>query len=145
MQPQKERSEFASWKINLSHYSLINKHGDEIFVEPRLLKLLSLLSTNANKVVKRRELVDQVWENVVVTDESLSKAIFDLRKFLHETFEDAPQILTIRKVGYKLESKIPATPSQNYRFLRLTAKLFIYFLIAALMFVLIVRAVRYEN
>ena len=145
MQPLKEHSEFASWMINLNHYSLINKQGDEIFVEPRLLKLLNLLSTNANKVVKRNELVDHVWENVVVTEESLSKDFFDLRKFLNEKFEDAPQIVTIRKVGYKLESKVKTTPSRNYRFLRLTAKVVIYFLIAALAFSLIVRAIKYEN
>lgn len=140
--PQKARSPFASWKINMEHYSLVNKDGSEIFVEPRLLKLLNLLTIHANQVVKRNELIEQVWENVVVTEESLSKAIFDLRKFLNETFDDAPQILTIRKVGYKLES-IPAT--RSHRLLRLAAKLVMYILIAAVMFVLIVRAVRYEN
>jgi len=145
MKPLKRLSEFGKWKINLNHYSLVNVKEEEIFVEPRLLKLLHFLSTNANKVIKRNELVDHVWEDVVVTDESLSKAIFDLRKFLIENFKDAPQIKTIRKVGYKLESTLQTASSQNYRFLRLAAKVLIYICITVLVFVIIVRAIRYEN
>jgi DNA-binding winged helix-turn-helix (wHTH) protein len=143
MQPLKEFSEFGKWKINLDHYSLINKHGDEIFVEPRLLKLLNLLSANANKVVKRNDLVSYVWEDVVVTEESLSKAISDLRKFMNEKFKDAPRIVTIRKVGYKLELTAQTAPLQNYRFLRLAAKALIYVFISFLVFVILVRAIRY--
>jgi len=145
MQPLKEFSEFGKWKINLNHYSLINKQGAEIFVEPRLLKLLSFLSTNENKVVKRNDLVNHVWADVVVTEESLSKAIFDLRKFLNENFKDAPQIVTIRKVGYKLESTVQITPSQNYRVLRLASIVLISICITVLVFSIIVRAIRYEN
>ena len=145
MQPLRELSEFSKWKINLDHYSLENEKGEEIFVEPRLLKLLSFLYANANKVIKRNELVDHVWKDVVVTEESLSKAIFDLRKFLVENFKSVPQILTIRKVGYKLELKGHTTPTHNYRFIRLTVKVLVYALVLVSIFSILVRAIRYEN
>lgn len=136
--------EFDKWKINLDHYSLENDKGDELFVEPRLLKLYYFLHANANKVIKRDELVERVWEDVVVTEESLSKAVFDLRKFLAENFKDAPSIITIRKVGYKLELKA-TTPANNYRILRLAGKVFASIIILAFLFIIIVRAIRYEN
>ena len=145
MKPLKRLSEFGKWKINLNHYSLVNVKEEEIFVEPRLLKLLHFLSTNANKVIKRNELVDHVWEDVVVTDESLSKAIFDLRKFLIENFKDAPQIKTIRKVGYKLELEGQTVPLHHYRFLRQTVKVVVYILALGLLLSIVVRAIRYEN
>ena len=145
MKPLKGLSEFGDWKINLNHYSLVNGEEEEIFVEPRLLKLLHCLSTNANKVIKRTELVDHVWGDVIVTDESLSKAIFDLRKLLIENFKDAPQIKTIRKVGYKLELQLQTVPLHNYRFLRLTAKILVYIFAFGLLFSIVVRAIRYEN
>jgi DNA-binding winged helix-turn-helix (wHTH) protein len=145
MEPVKRLSEFRKWKINLNHYCLENEKREEIFVEPRLLKLLNFLFANANKVVKRNELVDHVWGDVVVTEESLSKAIFDLRKFLLANFKDAPHIMTIRKVGYKLELKTQTTPTQNYRILRLIVKVVVSILILALTFVIVVRAIRYEN
>ena len=129
----------------MNHYSLENEKGEEIFVEPRLLRLLNFLYANANKVVKRNELVDYVWDGVVVTEESLSKAVFDLRKFLVGNFQSAPQIVTIRKVGYKLELKAQTAPTNKYRVLSLTAKVFVYILIAVSMFIILVRAIRYEN
>jgi transcriptional activator of cad operon len=145
MKPLKGLSEFGKWKVNLDHYSLVNIKGEEIFVEPRLLKLLHCLSTNANKVIKRNELVDHVWGDIVVTDESLSKAIFDLRKFLIENFKDVPEIKTIRKVGYKLELARKTVPLHHYRFLRLTVKVLVYILALGLLLSIVVRAVRYEN
>ena len=33
----------------------------------------------------------------------MSKAAFDLRKFLEDNFKNPPSIVTIRKVGYRLE------------------------------------------
>src|SRR5690349_6945594 len=114
MQPVKALSEFRKWKINLNHYSLENEKGEEMFVEPRLLKLLDFLYSNANKVVKRNDLVDHVWEDVIVTEESLSKAVFDLRRFLNGNFKDAPHIVTIRKVGYKLELKAQPASTRKY-------------------------------
>jgi len=94
--------EFENWQINLDLYCLQDDLGNEIFVQPRLLKLLSVLSENLNRVVSRNELINLVWDDVVVGEESLSKAAFDLRKFLDENFKDPPRIITIRKVGYKL-------------------------------------------
>ena len=145
MQPLKQLSDFGKWKINMNHYNLENEKGEEIFVEPRLLKLLNLLYANANKVITRDELVDHVWEGVVVTEESLSTAVFDLRKFLVGNFKSAPQIVTIRKVGYKLELKAQTAPTHRYRIVRMTAKVLVYILIAVSMFIILVRAIRYEN
>jgi DNA-binding winged helix-turn-helix (wHTH) protein len=81
---------------------------------------------------------------VVVTDESLSKAIFDLRKFLLGNFTGVPHIVTIRKVGYKLELK-ETTPTHNHRIVRSIAKVFVYILALIALFIIIVRAIRYEN
>jgi DNA-binding winged helix-turn-helix (wHTH) protein len=139
-------SDFSEWSINLDHYSLEHKDREEIFIEPRLLKLLNFLYANANKVVKRAELMDLVWEDVVVTEESLTKAIFDLRKFLQENFNAPPQIVTIRKVGYKLVLQQPSTPVKTrYRVLRLVGKALVYIVLFAVVFSILVRAIRYEN
>jgi DNA-binding winged helix-turn-helix (wHTH) protein len=140
-----KRTDFSHWAINLDHYSLKNENEEEIFVEPRLLKLLNFLHTNANKVVKRNEIVDHVWGDVIVAEESLSKAIFDLRKFLNDNFSDTPQILTIRKVGYKLELKEKVPPTPRYRVLLLTLKVLGSIFILAFLLSLIIRAIRYEN
>ena len=146
MERAKVLSGFSEWSINLDHYSLENKDHEEIFVEPRLLRLLNFLCANANKVVKRAELMDLVWGDVVATEESLTKAVFDLRKFLQENFEVAPQIVTIRKVGYKLVlQQTSSLPVRKYRVLRWVGKALAYIVAFAVVFSIVVRAIRYEN
>lgn len=146
MERVKALSDFNEWRINLDHFSLENKDHEEIFVEPRLLRLLNFLCANANKVVKRAELMDLVWEDVVVTKESLTKAVFDLRKFLQENFEAAPQIVTIRKVGYKLVLQSKSSPvATKYRVLRLVGKVLVYLAAFAVAFTILVRAIRYDQ
>lgn len=142
MQRGKELPEFSKWRINMNHYSLENEDKEELFIEPRLLKLLHFLSANANKVITRTELIDLVWKDVVVTEESLSKAVFDLRKFLLENFKNAPQIVTIRKVGYKLVLQAPS-PTHKYRILRRAGRVLAYTLGFLLLLAILVRAIRY--
>ncbi len=100
---KKELSDFVDWKINLKLFCLQDQGGNEIYVQPRLLKLLAVLLDNANRVVRKEELIELAWNDVVVGEESLSKAAFDLRKFLKDNFQNAPEIITIRKVGYRLQ------------------------------------------
>jgi transcriptional activator of cad operon len=144
MPPLKTKAEFGKWNINLDHYSMVSG-SKEIFVEPRLLKLLHFLHIHSNKLVKRNELIDHVWGDVVVTEESLSKAVFDLRKFLTENFKDPPRITTVRKVGYRLELEEKTVVTNRYRALHLVAKAIGYVFIFAVLLSLIVRAMRYEN
>lgn len=140
-----ERSEFSKWKINLDHYCLENENKEELFIEPRLLKLLDVLKANAGKVVKRGDLIELVWKDVIVTEESLSKAVFDLRKFLAENFKDSPQIVTIRKVGYKLVLQASSPRRDKYRILRLGGKVLVYMIGFLVLLGILIRAIRYEN
>lgn len=51
-------------------------------LEPRLMKLLCQLTENAGKVVSRDHLIEKLWPRVVVNENSLTRAISDLRKAL---------------------------------------------------------------
>ena len=132
--------DYTGWKTDLHHSSLTNLKGQEIFVEPRLLKLWDYLCANPNKVITRNELIEHVWKDVIVSEESLSKAIFDLRKFLAGHFIHVPEIMTIRKVGYKLVVVRP-----KHRLLRIAVKTLVAIFAFAVTFIILVRALRYEN
>ena len=76
---------FEEYHVHLDHFSM--KNGtDEIFMEPRLMKLLEVLVRNSNDVVKKEEILASAWADVVVNDESIPRAISDLRKALGEHF-----------------------------------------------------------
>lgn len=72
-------------------------------IEPRLMHLLCYLAANPDRVLSRDELVQELWPRVIVNENSLTRAMSELRK--HLTLSDNPgnaYIETIPKKGYRL-------------------------------------------
>ena len=63
---------------------------------------MSLLMERAGRIVTRERLLDEVWGIGWGDTKSLDQHIRRLRRKL-ESNDDAPQIVTIRGVGYRLE------------------------------------------
>lgn len=92
----------GKWRISAEYGILSSPKGINLLLQPRLSKLMYLLSLNANEIVSRDYLVKNIWENIIVNDDSLTRAIADLRKLLLKNFGEALVIDTIPKRGYKL-------------------------------------------
>ena len=101
-QNPKQHIETGGWKICKEYGVLASPEGKSVVLEPRLSKLLYLLTSNVNEIVSRQYLINNIWAETIVNEESLTRAIADLRKVLLKNFESAPKIETIRKRGYKL-------------------------------------------
>ena len=134
---------YRDWTINLAHFSLQHKKAGELFAEPRLMRLLAFLQSHEGRVVERNEIVRQVWGEVIVSDESLSKAVFDLRKFLDSTFMDAPRIVTIRSVGYQLVVAENGSRNNSQQIFRTLGRVTAYAAIGFVVLILLIRAIRY--
>lgn len=67
------------------------------------MQVLVVLSGNAGQVVSRRELLDTVWPNQLVRDDTLSRCISQIRKVLGPN-----SIETVPKIGYRLTLPIEA-------------------------------------
>jgi DNA-binding winged helix-turn-helix (wHTH) protein/Tol biopolymer transport system component len=65
-------------------------------------KLLQLLCQSYPEAVSRQRIMEILWPESVVTDESVSRAIADLRKSLGDSSKEALYIKTISKQGYVL-------------------------------------------
>ncbi|MBN2170810.1 MAG: PD40 domain-containing protein [Candidatus Krumholzibacteriota bacterium] len=84
----------------------ISGGGRTVQVEPRLVDVLVRLAERPGEVVGRRELLDAVWSDTVVGEESLTRAIFELRQIFGDD-PRAPRIIeTIRKRGYRLVAPV---------------------------------------
>jgi DNA-binding winged helix-turn-helix (wHTH) protein len=85
--------------------------GDqEIDLPPKAFRVLTHLALNAGRLVPKEELLNAVWANVAVTDESLVQSIRQLRQKLGD--EAHRVIKTVPRRGYLLEVA-PAEPSQS--------------------------------
>ena len=119
---------------------LFNSNGDEIYLEERLVKLLSLLGENLNELVTRKMLIEQIWNDTIVNEESLTKAISDLKKVLKTHFDNPPQIKTIPKRGYKMIISTPVTKRSSWI---TSLKYVVYSLLVFTLIVLVIRGLNY--
>ncbi|MDP2380339.1 MAG: winged helix-turn-helix domain-containing protein, partial [Pseudohongiella sp.] len=81
-------------------------------IEPRLMHLLCLLASAGGRVISREQLMNALWPKVVVNENSLTRAVSDLRKALvHPDFPAADStrcalIETLSKKGYRLNAQV---------------------------------------
>jgi Tol biopolymer transport system component/DNA-binding winged helix-turn-helix (wHTH) protein len=75
-------------------------------VEPKIVELLACLASKPGGVLTRNELLDRVWQDVVVNEEVLTRAVSELRRILHDDPQNPRYIETIRKRGYRLVSEV---------------------------------------
>ncbi|ELB1500947.1 winged helix-turn-helix domain-containing protein [Vibrio alginolyticus] len=69
-------------------------------------RLLFKLLKDSGKVLKRKELIDFVWNNYFVDDTSLNQSISILRRALNDSIKMPLHIKTVPKVGYKFISEV---------------------------------------
>ncbi len=80
---------------------LLLRDGREILLIPRYIDLLLLLVSRRNEAVHRREILDVVWDDVVVSDGALSQAVRILRRTLGDDPRHPVFIRTVPRHGYR--------------------------------------------
>lgn len=89
--------------------------GHNRALEPRLMRLLCLLAASADAVVDREVIINTLWPRVVVNENSLTRAVSDLRRTLTPAGADRSTLIrTIPKRGYHL-TQAPAFVSTAAR------------------------------
>jgi len=79
---------------------LLVRGNDEIRLRPRSFDVLCYLVRNAGRLVGKQELMDAVWADVAVTDDSLVQCLVEIRR---ELGEDEDRLKTVRGRGYLLD------------------------------------------
>src|SRR5687768_168534 len=79
----------------------LRRDGHRIELRPKCFHLLLYLLQNGGKLVSREVLLGQIWSDVVVGQETLSRTITEIRQALGDP-TDAPQYIeTVPRHGYK--------------------------------------------
>lgn len=80
----------------------------EISLQPKIMEVLCELVRHQGEVLSRAELIDLVWGVEFGGDESLTRAISQLRKAFGDTKEEPRYVETIPKRGYRLLAPVEA-------------------------------------
>lgn len=92
---------FEDWRAYPSRDVLLGPRG-EVHIEPKVMQLLEYLAREPGKVFERDELLEAIWDGRAITDEPLSRCVFQLRRALGDSARNPRYIETIPKRGFRL-------------------------------------------
>jgi len=103
---------FAGFTLDLRRSSLRSGNA-EIELRPKSFLLLRYLVENSGRLVSRDELMKALWPDVIVTDESVTRCVSDVRRALGDSAQRI--IKTLSKRGYVLTASVfePEAPSPS--------------------------------
>ncbi|MGA7456412.1 MAG: winged helix-turn-helix domain-containing protein [Methyloceanibacter sp.] len=91
--------------IDLVADELRSNSGEHVDLRPRSYAVLRLLAENAGRLVTKDEIITKVWDDVAVTEDSLTQCIADIRRAVGD--DERRVLRTVPRKGYIL------VPSQS--------------------------------
>jgi DNA-binding winged helix-turn-helix (wHTH) protein/Tol biopolymer transport system component len=96
---------FGEFEVREGEFCLIR--GEEtIPVEPKAFRVLLYLLRNPHRLVTKDELLDAVWQETSVSENSLTRAVALLRRLLGDDTREPRYITTVPTVGYRLRCEV---------------------------------------
>ncbi|WP_192254291.1 winged helix-turn-helix domain-containing tetratricopeptide repeat protein [Mesorhizobium silamurunense] len=94
--------EFSGHRLDL-HRGRLQRGGHDVDLRAKSLSLLVYLLENAGRVIGKDELVNAVWPNIAVSDDSLTQCMKDIRKALGTEADGL--IRTVLRRGYVIDEE----------------------------------------
>jgi DNA-binding winged helix-turn-helix (wHTH) protein/Tol biopolymer transport system component len=91
---------FADIEIRERELSVV-RNGESFGVEPKAFRVLLVLLNNPHKAITKDELLNAVWHETSVSENSLTRSIALLRRVLGDDPFDPRYIATLPTVGYR--------------------------------------------
>src|SRR6266478_8144941 len=96
---------FSDVEVREHEFALL-KAGKVLAVEPKAFRVLLLLLRHPQKLISKEELLNSVWGDTAVTEGSLTRCIWLLRRLLGDDVNEPRFIETVATVGYRFVCKV---------------------------------------
>ena len=103
---------FSDVEVREREFALL-KAGTVLAVEPKAFRVLLLLLHNPQRLLSKEELLNSVWGDTAVTEGSLTRCIWLLRRLLGDDVNEPRFIETVATVGYRLVCKVEVSESTS--------------------------------
>src|ERR1700688_3472767 len=91
---------FADVEVREREFCIV-KAGEVLPVEPKAFRVLVFLLRNPHRLITKDELLDAVWNDCSVSENSLTRSIALLRRLLGDDTREPRYIATVPTVGYR--------------------------------------------
>jgi DNA-binding winged helix-turn-helix (wHTH) protein/TolB-like protein len=99
---------FGSFVLDLERGALLAAEGKEIPLRPKSFTLLQLLVKNAGRLLSQEAIMEALWPNIFVTENSVTQCIHEIRGVLGS--EAYQTLRTFPRRGYLFTSDVMAVP-----------------------------------
>ncbi|MGA3089587.1 MAG: winged helix-turn-helix domain-containing protein [Terriglobales bacterium] len=103
--PAKTKLRIGDWCVDRSS-GQVSRDGKTVRLEERSMRLLLCLAEHAGGVVSVEELLNQVWPEVTVTQDSVYQAVTTLRRVLGDDPKQPAYIATVPRLGYRMVARV---------------------------------------
>jgi TolB-like protein/tetratricopeptide (TPR) repeat protein len=97
---QQKLIRFNGFTLDVARGRLLHRQR-EVKLRPKSFELLRHLAENAGRLILKQDLIDAVWPNVFVTEDSLTRCISEVRSALSDSHHRI--IKTVQRRGYVFE------------------------------------------
>ena len=100
---------FSGFQLDRQRVELRGPDGEVIKLRPKTFDMLLLFAANAGRALSKQELMEAVWPNVHVGEDSLFQCIRELRTALGDDRRELIKLVSGR--GYLLDVEVISEPS----------------------------------
>jgi DNA-binding winged helix-turn-helix (wHTH) protein/tetratricopeptide (TPR) repeat protein len=114
--------EFAGRRVDVARREL-TRAGKAVPMFPRCFDALLLLIERRGELLEKDFLLEALWPNVIVDENSLAKVISEVRRALGEGPKDQGCIVTVPRRGYRFNANVVELQNQTASPARATAEI----------------------
>jgi DNA-binding winged helix-turn-helix (wHTH) protein/Flp pilus assembly protein TadD/TolB-like protein len=114
---------FAGFELDRQRAELRGPDGASIKVRPKTLAVIEELAANAGRVLSKQELMQAIWPNIHVGEDSLFQCIKEARTILGDDQRQLIKLVSRRGYLFTAEVSIDAAPATSRTLLTVTAPL----------------------
>src|SRR5574341_2546604 len=87
---------------------VLSRDGVAIDLSPRLVEILGYLAARRGEIVTKEELLDRFWPGINITENTLARAIADIRKSIGDHAGSPVYLQTAARRGYRFVGDAPS-------------------------------------
>ncbi len=95
------------------HTRQLRQGGLPVDVQPKVFDLLVFFAKNRDRLITRQELLNAVWDGVIVGDAAISRAVREVRRALADDGEAQRIVKTVHARGFRFVADLRETATAN--------------------------------
>jgi DNA-binding winged helix-turn-helix (wHTH) protein len=104
---------FGPFQVDPRTWTL-SRDGVAVELSPRLVEILGYVAAKGGDIVTKEELLDRFWPGVNVSENTLTRAVADIRKALGDNAGKPLYLQTAARRGYRFVGESAATSTANH-------------------------------